>query len=827
VSTTRITDLKYGTGKTKTRCLSSKLSDGDYILSPLLNCSQKKSSLRQISQMLHSRLGKTKKSKKDSGIISQKSSASRNTSKSKKNILSKMSISGTLTVNKLYQGVPAFTNQSQCNKLDSTHFRRVSSLASKESRSEQSVLPETSDCILPFRNTVSDKSSNEMNQSIDYFSEELEKEKIIPSKTENKRRSSDFFSSPLSGGNCARDVKSDNQSPSLFGDSLVIDTQLNDMLDECCIEPHTTADRNCQNPAQDCNQKSAGDLIIQQELPHMPGHQCLISVSSSGIDASKDEQFVSGKDPNKESSTVEACVFGPKILDSAKYDKENVIVDKLNLCETKEYSKMDNFSFQEHDHCHALSKPFVISHEVMKFKDNKSEALDKRVNSPAYHHAGMEGLELHASSDIVRDSMGREGIILPLSSCGSTNKQLSDPDSVYAEELHFYSVDDQTAMSPVNSNLKTKKGLVSPVTYNLNEKLLENLSKCDTTLNGSVSTKRKKSVSSDCSYSENEWINSKRRRVLHTYKITINEDEMNSVEMVSSFLKKNDNAGSWLDTENENTFESNKNLPQKRQCSDKKGCPNENHAVTEENQHTVEQGVKPNHEYENGITDSFLERAFDTYWDLDTGTSEDKKEDKVHHGLGLEKAGNSTSKTGPFQELHALIAPSVSNITQKCNGSDIMCVDIVSADSSSLNQSCKDTKLGGKIQQSCFVNSSLLEAAFNTSWDENPDHKEIKSLGSHGEKNGSRVAKRNMSLKTVDAHNDLPHQELCSENRSNKEHSSSKEGKKSACGRRRSPRLLAAAADKENRNSCGKASEVCKLFQIVKSVDKFVILILL
>jgi hypothetical protein len=81
-----------------------------------------------------------------------------------------------------------------------------------------------------------------------------------------------------------------------------------------------------------------------------------------------------------------------------------------------------------------------------------------------------------------------------------------------------------------------------------------------------------------------------------------------------------------------------------------------------------------------------------------------------------------------------------------------------------------------------------------------------------------------MSLKAVETHNDLTRKELSFENRASEEHLSSKERQRSAC-RRRSPRLLAAAADKENRNSSGKSSEVRKLFPIVKSRDKFAILI--
>ena len=939
VSRTKLTNLKDAdAGKAKTKHLSSQLSDEDYILSPSPNCSQNNSSQRQTSQILHDGLCKAKKSKVDSGKISQKNSASRNNGKSKKYILSNMSISGTLTANTPYQGVSVFTNQTQCIKLDSTHSRRVN-CSSEESRSKQSLLPTTPDNNLPLASTVSDISPNEVNQSIDYFSspleisesklhektqefkqtnkskigwepssenvgskvasitdilnskeqclrtsisvhritdsplnknsvqcvsvlatdacvsndnvgdeiellkkdtvnledkilnpnissslgslcEELDKNgKIIPAKTDNKRRSSDFFSSPISGGNYASNVESDGQSPSLFGDSLVIDTQLNDMLDECCLERQTTADRNHQNPVPDCDQKSPSDLITQQ---------CLTSASSSGITANTVEQVVSGEKshkPNEESSAAGASVFSPDILDSPKYDKENMTVGELNVCEAETCSKLKD----KQDQCHTLSKHLVTIHEVMKLENNKSGILDKVIGSATHQYAGMEGLKFPAASDAVRDSMGREGIILHLSSCGSTNKELSDLHSVHAEELEFYSLTDESTLSPVNSNIKTKKGLVSPVIYNLNEKLREDTGKWNTTVKGSVRRKRKASVSSDSSCSENELSNRKRRRVLNRCEIAISEDEMNCTGMLVSVLEKNDNAEYWLDSENESTFEFNENLPQKRQCPDKQQSPSENHRVMEEILHTQQQGVsaRPNPEDYDGITDSYLQRAFDSYWDLDTGTIEDKKEDKVHHDLGLEKNCISTSNNGPLQDFHALIPPSVSSITQKYGGTGAKCDDI-SADSSSLNQSLEDAKVGGKIQQSsCIMRSSFLEAAFNTCWEENPEYKEMKSLVTHGKQNVSNDVKRNMSLKAVDIHNDLTHKKLSFENRGSKEHLSSKERKRSACGRRRSPRLLAAAADKENRNSSGKSSEVCKLFPIVKSRDKFAILILL
>jgi hypothetical protein len=467
------------------------------------------------------------------------------------------------------------------------------------------------------------------------------------------------------------------------------------------------------------------------------------------------------------------------------------------------------------DHCQTLPQHLVTTHEVLNVKNNKSGILGKAISSAAHHYAGMEGLKLPTASNIVRDSMGREGTIPHFTSCDSTNKNLSGPHSVYAEELEFHSLSssppNQTTLSPVSSKFKTKKGLVSPVTYNLNEKLREDSGKWNTTLKGKVRTKRKTSFSSDSSYSENELSNRKRRRVSNRSEIAINELEMNCT---FSGLEVNDNAECWLDTENESSFELNKYLPQKRQCPDKQPSLNENHGVMEENLHTQQQGVSAlsNPEDVDGISDSFLQRAFDTYWDLDTRTIEDKKEDK-----GLHKTDISASKTGPLQELHALNPPIVSSLTQKHGGTGAKCDDI-SADSSSLNHSLEDTKVGGKIQQSpCIMSSTLLEAAFNTCWEESPEYKEMKSFVTRGEKNVSNSATRYMSLKAVDTYNDLAHQELSSENRGNEEHLSSKERKKSACGRRRSPRLLAGAADKENINSFGKSSEVCKLFPIVKS----------
>lgn len=928
----KMQNLKDEIGETKFKCLSSELSDEDCVSSsPLLKCSQNKSSQMCTSRKLHSRLGKAKNSKRVSGSISQNASAKRSICKSKKVILSKELISETFTADKPYQAVPSITNQLQCNKMDSSNSRTVNCSLSKESRCEQNPLSS-----LSALNETSDNSlsvTNKVNQSIDYFGslleisesklhektqqfkqnnkpeisnepssenlsreanivsnvcsnkeqclrtsissfritnstliknnehfanicptdeyllnynmnqelvplkkdtgelghkildlnsntssgalcEEMEtKEKITLTKTDNKRVSSDFFSSPISGGNCILHVEGDNQSPVLFGDSLVMDTQLNNMLDGCCDEQQTIAEGNCQNQAQDYNKKSSIDHIIQQVPNDVKDQQCLTSVSNCGNSFSQGEHIKSGKGchkPEEESNPMRSLVSDSEILNSAKLDTENV-VNELNSCEADVNDKMkENISFKKQSQFHSLPKGIDTAHNAMKWGNNEGEVLDKITNSSACHPE-IESLELPAASNIVRDSTGRKGIIVNLSSSGSTDKEVSGPHSVYSEEIHFRSVAEQTAISPITYNFKTKKGLVSPATYHLNEKLQEKMCKCNTPLKETLTRKRKTSISSDFSYSESEFSNRKRKRIYNKCKIAGDENEVNCAETELSVLNENGNAEYWLHTKNERAFESNKNMPPKGQHPDKQ------EHFTNENQ-----GVNPirvnemiDAEDADCITDSFFERAFDTYWDLDSETAETKREDKICLDLGLDKFGISTGKTSPLHELHVLIPPSVS-ITQTYNKPDTK-DEVIPADSPSASQRSGDNSKGGKkVNQSPFIiSNSFLEAAFNTSWEEKLECKEIKREIDHMKKNVNCDAGSNMSTEDVDTHSNLRHQEFSFDNQGTEGPSSSKE-KKSVCGRRRSPRLLSAAVDKEKGNSCGSSVKVCKLDLIMK-----------
>jgi hypothetical protein len=515
-----------------------------------------------------------------------------------------------------------------------------------------------------------------------------------------------------------------------------------------------------------------------------------------------------GKDCHKteeESNPMRSFVSDSEILNSAKLDTENVVND-LNSYEAEVNHKMkENNSFTKQSQFHSLPKGIVTAHNVTNWENNEGEMLDKITDSSTYHPE-IESLELPAASNIVRDSMGRTGIIVNLSSSGSMDQEVSGSHSVYSEEIDFRSVAELTAISPIKYNFKRKKGLVSPATYHLNEKLQENLCKCNTPLKETLRRKRKTSISSDFSYSGSEFSGRKRKRISNKCKIASDESEVDCVETELSVLNDNGNAEYWLCTKNEKAFESNKNVPPKGQHPDKQ------EHVTNENQgvNPVRVCVMPDAEDADCITDSFFDRAFDTYWDLDSETAKTKREDKVHLDLGIEKVDISTSKTNPLHELHALSPPSVS-ITQTHNKPDTR-DEVIPADSSSPNQRLGDnSKRGKKVDQSPFIiSNSFLEAAFNTSWEEKSEYKEIKMEIGHMKQNVNSDAGSNMSTKDVDTHGNLRHQEPSTDNKGTKRQSSSKE-KKSGCGRRRSPRLLSAAVDKEKRNSCGISVEVCKL----------------
>lgn len=922
----KIPDLNNGIGKTDSKCLLSEVSDEDYVSSsPSLNSSQDKSSQRHISQKLRSKLGKAMNSKMISWRISQNTSAKINTGNSQKNISCKIS---DINASKPHKAVPIFTEQFQCNKIDNTHSKRVDCSPSEERRFSP-MLHETSD-DLPGTHSENNKSSSEVNQSIDYFGSLLEisesklheqtqqfkqnnksevrnesspenvsekvaiisnvvnnrelclrpfvssfkitdntvnknneqftnvhgtnvclsddqgnellekdvvnvdqmilkqninpslgpvfeklveKDKVTLTRADNKRRSSDFFSSPVSGGKIALDVEGDIRSPSLFGDSLVMDTQLNNLLDVCYCEHQTTTEGDYMNQAQDCNQVSFSNQI--QQAPQSINDQCLSSMCSSGIIFSKDGCVKSGMECHKveeESSNTVSCISDPEILNTTKLYTKNVKVGEVNFHEDEVNDKIKRDSpFKKVKQLHSLSKGFMSAREVMK-----GQILNKTSNSSEYHPE-VEDLEFSAASNIVRDSIGRKGIILHL----STDTEVSGPHRVYSEEIDFHSLNEQTAVSHIKSDFKTKKGLVSPVTYHFNEKLQEDFHKSNRPSKETLRKKRKISTSSDYSYSEHEFINRKRKRISSEYKFVADEHETNCAEMVFSVLNESFNAEHWLNTKNTSTSEGNKNFPPEGQCPDEnEHFPTESQGaihVPEQNIYTEKQMVreKPNAEVDH-ITESFLRTAFDTYWDLDTENSKTKRDGELQHDLGAQEVSISTSKTNLLQK-HALVPPSVFNITQKSNKPETE-NEVISADSASSSQRCRImTKAGSKVDQSPFViSNSLFEAAFSTCWEENPEYKEIKREIAHSKQNVSSNAGCNLSVKDADIHNNLRHQELHFDNRGSEGQSSSKTVM-IGCGRRRSPRLIAAAIDKEKRNSRGKSIEVCTTLSIMKS----------
>jgi hypothetical protein len=853
-------DLKDGIGKTDTKCLSSEVSDDDCVSSsPSLSCSQDKSSHRHTSRKVPSKLGKSRNSKMISGRIPQNTSVKGNTGKSPKNILPKISKT---TASKLHKVVPIITNQFQCNRPDNTHSRRVNYSSSEESRCEQnllsfsSMLHKMSDDNLPGIHSESNKSSSEVNQSTDYFGSPLglsesklyeetkqlkqnnkpearnepspenvsdkvtstsnvvnnkepclrtsvsslritnntlnknneqsanvhgtiiclsdnqengllekdafhvdqmilnqninpslgplcekleEKEKVTLIQTDNKRRSSDFFSSPVSVGKHALDIEGDIKSQSLFGDSLVMDTQLNNMLDACYMEHQKTAEGDYKNHAHDCDQKSFSNQI--QQVPH---------------------------------------------------DTRSTRAGEVNFHEAEVNDKI----------C-------CSAQEVMKRQNNRSEMLDETISSAAYHPE-MEDMEFPAVPNNGRDSKWRKGMTFHL----STENEISGTRSIYSEKTDFLSVDEQTIVSHVKSNFKTKKGLVSPVIYHLNE----NLHKSNRTSKETQRKKRKPSTSGDSSYSEYEFSNQKRKRISNGRKLPADDDEINCEKMVFSVFKDNDNAEHWLYTKNMSTSEHNKNLPTKGQTPDKhEQFPNKNHGliqVNEQNLYIEKQTVRERPSPEDDhITDSFLKTAFDTYWDLDTENAETKKEDKLQHDFRVQGVSISIRKTSPLQELHALIPPSVLNITQKSNEPETK-DEVIAADCASTSQRFGVETQGGSTanQSHLVISNSLLEAAFNTCLEENSDHKEIKREVAQKKQNVSNDVGCNLSLKDVNAHNNLGHQD----NTGSVAQSFSKGEKMTGCSRR-SPRLMAATADKENRNSHGKSIEVCKTVVIMKS----------
>jgi hypothetical protein len=927
------------------KCLSPELNDEDYVSSsPLLKCSQNRSSQIHTSRKFCSRLGKTKNSGIISGSIPKNASSKRSIFKSKKDILSKEQISESFTAGKPYQSVCGITNQTQHNKMDSSNFRTVNCSLSKENRSEQEVLgsspalDETSDSSLSASNGESNKFPTKVNRSIDYFGSPLEisesklhektqqfkmnnkpqisnesssenskreatvvsiefsnneeclrtsvptfritdntlvknnehlgdksptdeyllndnmnqehkplkrgtgelshkvlnqnistssstlseeigaSEKVTLTKTNNKRGSSDFFSSPVSGGNSTLHVEGDNQSPVLFGDSFVMNTQLNNMLDGGCDEHPTTAELNCQNQTQDSNQISSTDHIIKQVPYDVKNHRCLTSVTNCGV--SRGEGVNSEREwhkPEEESSPVRSLVSGSEILNSAKLDTENT-VSELSSYKAEVNDKMKgNISFKKQS-CNLCNSPkgTVTALNVMKQENNKSKMLDRVTVSAAYRPE-MESLELRAASNIVRDSMGREGVVINLSSSDSMDKDVLDTYGVHSEELDFCSITEQTPISHIKYNFKTKKGLVSPAVYNLKSELRENIYKCNTPLKETLIRKRKSSISNDFNYSESELSFKKRKRISNKCKIDSAESEMDCTETKGS-------TAYWLHTEYERALESKKNVSAKGPYPDKQEhFTHEKQAVVsvvEQNLHIKKPRVNEVTGAEDAdcITDSFFERAFDTYWDLDNDITETKKENKINLNLELEKSGISVSRTNPLHELHVHIPPNVSNAhtSNKPDTKD----KVIPAASSLPNQRLGDNSNGGKkVNLSpSVISNSFLEVAFSTSWEEKFECKEINNEIFRMKQHVSSDSGSNMATEGADTHSNLRLQEPSFNNKETEGQpfSKKKKRKKSDCGRRRSPRLMAAAIDKERRQSYGSSAEVCKVDLVMK-----------
>jgi hypothetical protein len=922
----KMQNLKDGIEETKYKCLSPELNNEDYVSSsPFLKCGQNNNSQIRTSRKLRSKSGKVKNSKVVSSIP-QNACTKRRIFKSK-NILSKQLTSESIPVCKPHRAVPAVTNRTHRNKMDSTNSSTVNCSVSKGSRDEQNVLSsssvphETSDNCLSATNKENNKLSTEVNQSVDYFGSPLEisesklhektqqfkqgnkpqtsnetssesskgeaiivsdvfsnkeeclrascrvtdsslikynghlanecftdeyllndnmnqeheplkkdaetlgdkllnqnidtlsgslceeieaKEKVALTKADNKRRSSDLFSSPVSGGNCTRHVENDDRSPILFGDSLVMNTQLNNMLDGGCDERPTIAEWNYQNESKDCSQILPTDHIIEQVPNDVKGHQCLTSAANCGIGFSRAEHRKRRRErhnPEEVLSPLRGLVSGLHILNSAELDTENV-ASKLNAHEAEVNCKMkENISFKRQGRqFRSLPKGIVTANNVM---NNGGEMQDKIAISSAYHPE-MGCLELCTATNIVKDSIEREGMIVKLSSPGSTDKEVSSAPSVYSEELDFRSVTEQTAISPMKCNFKTKKGLLSPAIYPLNAELQENQCK---PLKETLRRKRK-IISNDFSYSESELSIKKGKRISEKRKIDSDESEMGCAERELSVLNENGNAGSWLHTQNGRALQCNKNAPLKGQNADKQKHFTVSSVIEQVNE-------MPDAKDADCISDSFFERAFDTYWDLGNEIAGSKMEDKIRFDSGPRKVSVSTGEPSPLHELHVGIARSVST-TQTCTKHQVI---------SAGNQKLADNSKGGQqVNHSpSVISKSFLEAAFSTSWEEKSECKETADMkqnvnsdiategvgaDSNMKQNVNSDAGRNIA--TEDSN--LRHPELRFGNKTTEGQPSSKE--KSGCARRRSPRLLAAAVDKGKRNCYGSSAQVCKLAQI-------------
>ncbi|XP_069676367.1 DNA polymerase theta-like [Periplaneta americana] len=666
-----------------------------------------------------------------------------------------------------------------------------------------------------------------------------------------------------------------SQSQNLFGESLVVDTQLDKVLG-VCYDTNETREKG-------------------KNIPQFPIENDFIDKHISPSDQQSYEENYNGKISHviAENGTSKLVTHNSLCFKSS----ESILECMKNEAKgnSTEITEEGNVSFMNHKLLHDFPVGIVTARDVMKWESNRK----------------LDSLHLKAGKAFDSDSMRKsEGL-----SYDSIGNEFSVDHSVNSEEIIFHSFAEQTTMPCIESSFEIKKGLISPPIYNLKSSLLLKSQKSKKSTGKSLNKKRKISVTSDSSYSENRFRNCKRKRVSNEISTNMIEDEgsfedkteSSDFKMVNenkSIMKLHVNKDSELPGDcnySENKFISAKrkrvadltpanlvvqegaSFEDKIKCPDikvenigiifnkespKELCVNnyklpsdsnysENEFINSKEKRisneiftdTIVEGEtnfedkmesrdlqiesneivpskskrlkklsadkngefqneklrvigidqlhmeepeindKPVDENDEVMTDSFFEKAFNTYWELSSDSEENHdKKDKQNVDANSSHIEN--------------ILPIASEVAVKCDKSNSREVK--------LEDDQELTKNAGDVQSPCLFSDSLLEGAFNSCWEEEPG---CKSSTADAEEKQSPNNNLRDKLSVVDVNGDG-------------DTNSTIDGKvlpslttSSNC-RRKSPRLLAAQQNKENKDSQRNLSEVTTRRQTSKVLSE-------
>ncbi|PSN38804.1 hypothetical protein C0J52_07902 [Blattella germanica] len=553
---------------------------------------------------------------------------------------------------------------------------------------------------------------------------ELEKN-IINVSIDSQRHSSDFFCTPQVIEKHTEVGQIEDPSPSLFGDSFIVDSQLDEVLEAC--------DKN--------NDGSPKDIVCAKEtslgLKNIPTE--LFPDLDSNLENIK-ESYNSKKDEKLPLSSATNIQMNKSI--------------KLNVSKNAMKNKINKGNLSKSKCITSLPKGIVTARDVI----NLNLVLEKENNSELHESDDYDGIEnKHTKSiqqfDNMQVSTPTVSNVVKSSADASVNNETTFINSIYSEELLLQSFDEESLLpSPIP---KKNMGLFKQKIYNLNKTLRSNLS-----VKNSIMRKRKRQMDEMVDW-EQELDKSKKTKIA--------EDP---------FQNKIDCSFSQLLKVQEN--------PTDTKQFTVSTCPKD------ELEH-------PNVEIDDGdpISDSFFEKAFNTYWELGTESEENEKnliqdekilskEDRIP-SENMRTVGEITHLSAKENKEEQVQDGKISNgdrVFSENMGTDGEIAQS-SAENNNINisvQTKNEEHADGVNDDACIITDSLFEGAFSSCWGETENSQEKQDT--------SKVSQKNCNK----AGNNITSYEVVAEvNFENPISSKNEISEKSNICKRRSPRLMEAA----------------------------------